>query len=114
MTEVVCTGPTPPEAEKWCTMCSIRFKTEVMDIEEVRAEIDALQHGDGNGKPVHYDLVKAARGRATLPQVAVTISVCMPLNGMLVPLCWGHLQAIKFTSVQPAAGGLLMPPGRPH
>jgi hypothetical protein len=110
MPEVICTGPLPPEAEKWCTMCAIRYKTDALDIEEVRAEIDALGHGDG--KPVRYDLAKAVKGRVLPPEIAVTIGLSMQLNGMLVPLCWGHVQAIKFTSVQPAAGGLVMPPAR--
>jgi hypothetical protein len=103
VTEVICTGPLPPVGEKWCTMCAIRYKTDAFDLEDVRAEVESLQTGDG--KPVHFDLARAVKGRVIPPEVSVTIGVCLQLNGMLVPLCWGHVQAIKFTNVQPAAAG---------
>lgn len=104
MREVICTGPTPPDGEKWCTVCAIRFKTELMEVPEIAAEIEALQTGDGPA--VTYDLIaKARHHKVKFPDLAVTVSVCMPLNGTLVPLCWGHVQGLKFTSVQPAAAG---------
>lgn len=103
MTEVITTGPMPPAGDKFCTMCAIRYKTDALELEDVRAAITALEHGDG--KPVHFDLAKAVKGRVPAPDLAVAVSVCFQLNGALVPLCWGHLSGIKFTNVQPAAAG---------
>ena len=92
------------ENEKWCTMCAIRFKTELMEIPEIAAEIEALQTGEGPA--VTFDMTaKARHHKVKFPEIAVTVSVCMQLNGVMVPLCWGHVQGLRFTSVQPAAAG---------
>lgn len=106
--EVTLIGPRPPEGEKFCTMCALGFKTALMEQAEVTAAIEALATGDG--PPTHYSLVEAAkRFKISFPDLAVTIGVSMQLNGVLVPVCWTHVQALHFTSIQQAPAGLAVP-----
>jgi hypothetical protein len=102
--ELTITGPLPPSGIYWCTMCANSYKAEALAIKTLQAEVEALATGDG--PPVRYDLPKKIRehgGSVPEPQEAVTIGF-NPQLGM-IPMCWSHLQAIRFTSVQPAAAG---------
>lgn len=110
MRDVTLVGPMPMEGEKWCTMCALAFKTALMEHDEVRGAIEALATGDG--PPAVYSLLDAAkRLKVSFPDVAVTIGVSMQLNGALVPVCWSHVQALHFTSIQQAPQGLMLPNG---
>lgn len=116
MREVHVTGPLPPTGVYWCTMCTARWKAEVLDVPEIRAQVEAYEHGDG--PVVEFDLVKALRdAKATGPKIAeaVAISICPQLGNILVPLCWGHLAGVKFSAIQPGQPGQvpgLLTPGR--
>jgi hypothetical protein len=102
--ELALTGPLPPTGIYWCTMCANRYKAEALAIDSLRAEVETLATGDGPA--LRYDMPKKIRehgGKVEEPQEAVTIGF-NPQLGM-IPLCWSHMQAIKFTSVMPAAAG---------
>lgn len=106
MREVVCTGPEPEPGCQWCVMCAIRFKAEALELPEIQETIQSLMRGDEKLGPAVVDLVKLARGRAMMPKLSVALGIAPSLNNALVPLCWGHIQAIRFSAVQPVAGSL--------
>lgn len=103
MREVFCTGPLPPEGGQFCTVCVINYKSAIVELPDVQAEIQELLRGDG--EPVRLDLAKAAKNRAPQLEMAIGLALCPQFQGAMLPLCWAHVQAVKFTSIQPAAAG---------
>src|SRR5580692_12967249 len=99
MREVTTVGPTPPEGQQFCVMCAIRYKQEILELPEYEAEVQARMREDG--PRVFLDMEQYNNGRVGQPEASVGLGVCAPLGNTLVPLCWGHLPAIKFTSVMP-------------
>ena len=112
MREVICTGPKPPPGDQFCVMCALRFKAESLELPDVQEDIQALMRDDG--PPLEVNLVKLGKGRIHLPALSVALGVCQPLGGVIVPLCWGHLQAVKFSAVAPASpADMVGPNGAP-
>jgi hypothetical protein len=103
MREVFCTGPLPPEGSQFCTICVINFKSVAVDLPDVQDEIQRLLRGDG--APVRFDLLKAVKGRVPAPEMAVGLALCPQFPGAMLPLCWAHVQGVKFTNIQPASEG---------
>jgi hypothetical protein len=96
------TGPTPPSSAQlgFCVMCAIRWKAEVVENPEVAEAIQVALRGDG---PVFYlHVPPMVKGKVDPPENAVAYGICPPLNNALVPLCWGHVQGIKFSNIAPA------------
>jgi hypothetical protein len=114
MREIAFDGPQPLPGQQLCVMCALRYKAEFLALEDVGEQIQQLMRGpEGNG-PAHISMEKLARGRITAPSTSVALGVCQPLGGIIVPLCWGHLQAVKFSAVAPAGpGDMVGPNGAP-
>jgi hypothetical protein len=99
--EVICTGPVPPPGAHFCVMCALRYKAECLEL--IQDDIQELMRGEG--EPVTVNMIAKTKGRVTFPSLAVATGVCQPLGGILAELCWGHIQAVKFSSVALAGPG---------
>lgn len=96
----MCTGPLPPTGTYFCIICAIRFKSETVDLEDVKEHIQELIRG--TEPVVTLDLAKAARGRVPMPQEAVAIALVPQFPGAPLPACWSHMQGLKFTPLAAA------------
>lgn len=106
--EIMFDGPEPPQGQQFCMMCATRYKADVL--EAAKDVIEAAQSTPGEGA-VRLAMDGIAPGTAP-PELAVGIGISQAFGGAMMPLCWSHLGAVKFTSlaVAQATGGLV--PGR--
>ena len=93
--EVWLDGPQPPIGMQFCTLCATVYKAAAL--EAGKELISQAATGQGPDRLSLADLLKGTVVRE--PEPAVGYGIAAPLGGALVPLCWSHLGAVKFTGL---------------